>query len=79
VARWFGAPVWWGHPEAVARLTALWRAWEVLRLDPATGMSNWWTLHFDPHMPYCSMPSGARSPRAPAGSIKTANPGRCLW
>jgi hypothetical protein len=41
---------WWAHPEAVARLTALWRAWEALRLEPATGMSNWWTLHFDPHM-----------------------------
>jgi len=41
---------WWAHPAAVARLTALWRAWEALRLEPATGMSNWWTLHFDPHM-----------------------------
>jgi hypothetical protein len=41
---------WWAHPEAVARLTALWRAWEALRLEPATGMSNWWTLHFDPHI-----------------------------
>ena len=50
-----GGPVtwcasWWAHPEAVLRLTALWRAWEALRLEPATGMSNWWTLHFDPHM-----------------------------
>jgi hypothetical protein len=50
-----GGPVvwcssWWSHPEAVARLTALWRAWEALRLEAATGMSNWWTLHFDPHM-----------------------------
>lgn len=41
---------WWVHPEAVARLTALWRAWEALRLEPAIGMSNRWTLHFDPHM-----------------------------
>ena len=41
---------WWAHPEAVLRLSALWRAWEALRLEPATGMSNWWTLHFDPHM-----------------------------
>ena len=41
-----GGPVswcasWWAHPEAVLRLTALWRAWEALRLEPATGMSNW--------------------------------------
>jgi hypothetical protein len=41
---------WWAHPEAIMRLTALWRAWEALRLEPGTGTSNWWTLHFDPHM-----------------------------
>ena len=43
-------PKWWAHPEAVLRLTALWRAWETLRLEPGPGMSTWWTLHFDPHM-----------------------------
>lgn len=47
-----GPVVWcssrWADPEAIARLTALWRAWEALRLEP--GMSNWWALHFDPHM-----------------------------
>lgn len=39
---------WWRHPEAVARLTALWHAWETLRLEPGTGMSSWWTFHFEP-------------------------------
>ena len=24
-------PLWWQHPEANARLEALWRAWEVCR------------------------------------------------
>jgi len=38
--RW--APDWWNYPEAVSRLEALWRAWEHLRIDPATGMSIWW-------------------------------------
>jgi hypothetical protein len=41
---------WWRHPEAVVRLDALWRAWEHLRLDPATGMSVWLRDHADHHM-----------------------------
>lgn len=42
---------WWRHPEAVLRLDALWRAWEHLRLDPATGISVWLRDHADHHMP----------------------------
>jgi hypothetical protein len=41
---------WWKHPEVTARLDALWRSWEALRLDPATGMSVWWRDHADHHM-----------------------------
>lgn len=41
---------WWAHTEAVSRLNALWRAWETLRLDPGTGMSDWWRIHADPTM-----------------------------
>ncbi|MGZ6564499.1 MAG: DUF4913 domain-containing protein, partial [Solirubrobacteraceae bacterium] len=37
-------------PEAVARLDALWRAWEHLRLDAATGLSVWFRDHADHHM-----------------------------
>lgn len=47
--RW--AADWWNYPEAVSRLEALWRAWEHLRLDPATGTSTWWRDHADHHMP----------------------------
>lgn len=47
--RW--AADWWNYPEAVSRLTALWRAWEALRLDGATGASIWWRDHFDHHIP----------------------------
>jgi hypothetical protein len=43
-------PQWWRHAEAIARLEALWRAWEHLRLDPATGMSIWFRDHADHHM-----------------------------
>ena len=43
-------PSWWKHPEAIMRLTALWRSWEHLRLDPATGLSVWLRDHADHHM-----------------------------
>ena len=47
--RW--AANWWHYPEALARIDALWRAWEHLRLDGATGSSTWWIEHADHHMP----------------------------
>ena len=43
-------PQWWRHDEAVARLEAMWRAWEHLRLDAATGLSVWFRDHADHHM-----------------------------
>lgn len=46
--RW--CPEWFKHAEAIARLEAIWRAWELLRLDPGEGASNWWLVHCDPHM-----------------------------
>lgn len=49
---------WWEYPEALSRLDALWRAWEHLRLDLATGMSVWWRDHADHHMPVLLSPSG---------------------
>lgn len=41
---------WWMYDEAVIRLDALWRAWELLRRDASTGMSVWWRDHADYHM-----------------------------
>lgn len=46
--RWCAA--WTEHAEAVTRLEALWRSWETLRLDPATGMATWLTSHLDPQL-----------------------------
>jgi len=51
-------PEWWRHPEAVARLEALWRAWENSRLDGATGLSDWFTLHADRQMKQLFAPVG---------------------
>lgn len=44
------AAEWWKSMEAQVRLEALWRAWENLRRDPATGMSIWFRDHADHHM-----------------------------
>lgn len=49
---------WWEYDEAVIRLEALWRAWEHLRLDAATGMSVWFRDHADPHMAALMDPDG---------------------
>jgi hypothetical protein len=55
--RW--CPRWWAHLEAVSRLTALWRSWEAMRLEPATGISDWYGQHLDHHLPILL---GARGP-----------------
>ena len=49
---------WWEHDEAVIRLEALWRSWEHLRQDAATGMSVWWRDHADHHMAVLMGPAG---------------------
>jgi hypothetical protein len=54
--RW--CPRWWLHPEAVSRLTAVWRAWEVCRLEPATGISDWYRDHLDHHFAILLGPRG---------------------
>ncbi|WP_435080240.1 DUF4913 domain-containing protein [Clavibacter michiganensis] len=51
-------PEWWRHPEAVARLEALWLAWEALRFEGATGMSVWWRDHADYHLAVLMGPTG---------------------
>jgi hypothetical protein len=49
---------WYFHPEALSRVEALWRAWEHLRLDGATGISVWWKDHADHHMSMLLDPRG---------------------
>jgi hypothetical protein len=50
---------WWQHAEAISRLTALWYAWEALRLQGSTGMGIWYRDHLDHQLPYLM---GARGP-----------------
>ncbi|MEU1204437.1 DUF4913 domain-containing protein [Nocardia sp. NPDC005825] len=68
-------PEWWKHAEAVARLDAMWRAWEHFRHDGKTGLSVWFLDHADPHMAklfdpkgpfkYCSVRNGHKDMLTP--------------
>lgn len=42
-------PCWHAHPEAVDRLTGMWRAWEASRVDTApSAVADWWLSVADP-------------------------------
>jgi len=44
--RW--CPSWWAHPEAIVRLTALWRTWEAARAsEDDTAMADWVRAYLD--------------------------------
>ncbi|GII56094.1 hypothetical protein Pth03_44830 [Planotetraspora thailandica] len=49
---------WWKHAEAISRLTALWHAWEALRLEAGTGMGVWYRDHLDHQLPILLGPRG---------------------
>lgn len=49
---------WWEVDEALVRIESLWRAWEFLRLDAATGTSVWFRDHADHHMAVLMNPDG---------------------
>jgi hypothetical protein len=50
---------WWQHSEAISRFNALWHSWEVLRLQPGTGMGSWYRDYLDHQLPVLL---GARGP-----------------
>ena len=68
---------WWRYDEAVIRLEALWRAWEHLRQEPATGMSVWWRDHADHHMAVLMDPDGPFA-EATEGEANTCRKGEPL-
>src|SRR5664280_1327818 len=40
----------WDHAEAISRLEALWRVWEVARLDELRGIAVWYRDFLDPQL-----------------------------
>ncbi|MEV0048484.1 DUF4913 domain-containing protein [Nocardia rhamnosiphila] len=77
MVRW--CPCWWDHGEVVARLDALWMAWEHMRLGETSEMNSWWIQHADPQMAaifdmegpfkYCSVEDGHRAKFAPLPTV----------
>lgn len=55
---WRWCSRWFHHVEAMARLEACWKAWEVLRLDPGTGASLWFRDHAGPCLAALTDPDG---------------------
>ena len=69
---------WWKYPEARIRLEGIWRAWEFLRLDPATGMSVWWRDHADYHLNVLMSPTTSPFPAVYEDEINTTEHGEPL-
>ncbi len=62
---------WWRHPEAIARLEALWRSWEALRTDPLLGIASWHASHLDQQLPILT---GAAGPFADCDPTRHFDP-----
>lgn len=56
--QWRWCAQWWDHPEAVLRLDALWRTWEVASLDPVYGAADWVRKYLDPSLAELSSAGG---------------------
>ena len=49
---------WWDHAEAIYRLEALWRTWELYRLEPRLGIASWLRDYLDPQLRELTSPTG---------------------
>jgi hypothetical protein len=49
---------WWDHAESISRLEALWRSWEVARLDELRGMAVWYRDFLDSQLAVLLSPTG---------------------
>ena len=54
--RWCAS--WWDHAEAIYRLEALWRSWELYRLEPRLGIASWLRDYLDPQLNVLTSPTG---------------------
>ena len=69
--RWCAS--WWDHAEAIYRLEALWRSWELYRLEPRLGIASWLRDYLDPQLreltsatgPFASCTDERHSPATP--------------
>ena len=75
--RWCAS--WWDHAEAIYRLEALWRSWELYRLEPRLGIASWLRDFLDPQLRELTSPTGPFASctderHSPARPLRTAPP-----
>ena len=75
--RWCAS--WWDHAEAIYRLEALWRSWELYRLEPRLGIASWLRDYLDPQLRELTSPTGPFASctderHSPATPLRTASP-----
>jgi len=75
--RWCAS--WWDHAEAIYRLEALWRSWELYRLEPRLGIASWLRDYLDPQLNVLTSPTGPFAQctddrHSPAKPLRTEQP-----
>ena len=75
--RWCAS--WWDHAEAIYRLEALWRTWELYRLEPRLGIASWLRDYLDPQLRELTNPTGpfascTEDRHSPVKALRTNQP-----
>ena len=75
--RWCAS--WWDHAEAIYRLEALWRTWELYRLEPRLGIASWLRDYLDPQLRELTSPTGpfascTEDRHSPVKALRTNQP-----
>ena len=75
--RWCAS--WWDHAEAIYRLEALWRTWELYRLEPRLGIASWLRDYLDPQLAQLTSPTGpfascTEDRHSPVKALRTNQP-----
>lgn len=75
--RWCAS--WWDHAEAIYRLEALWRTWELYRLEPRLGIASWLRDYLDPQLSQLTSPTGpfascTEDRHSPVKALRTNQP-----
>ncbi len=70
---------WWDHAEAIYRLEALWRTWELYRLEPRLGIASWLRDYLDPQLRELTSATGpfascTQDRHSPVKALRTNQP-----
>jgi hypothetical protein len=75
--RWCAS--WWDHAEAIYRLEALWRTWELYRLEPRLGIASWLRVEVVPQLAQLTSATGpfascTEDRHSPVKALRTNQP-----